>query len=78
MAVACMWFPPRARPHPADPGMSLKQKFTGWSWQPERVDIDGDVHRGHGWEHEKFCIKTSFKSLDDPGIVTSKGPGEII
>ena len=28
---------------------------------------------GHGWEHEQFCIKIPFKSLDDPGIVVSKG-----
>ena len=36
------------------------------------VDIDGDAHRWHGWEREKFCIKTPFKSLDDPGIAVSK------
>ena len=29
VAITCMWFPPRARAHPADPGMLLKQKFTG-------------------------------------------------
>ena len=29
VAITCMWFPPRAYPHPADPGMSLKQKFAG-------------------------------------------------
>ena len=29
VAVTCMWVPPRAGPNPADPGMSLKQKFTG-------------------------------------------------
>ena len=28
---------------------------------------------GHEWEHEQFCIKTPFKSLDDPGIAVSKG-----
>ena len=27
----------------------------------------------HGWEHEKFCIKTPFKSLDEPVIVVFKG-----
>ena len=32
VAITCMWFPPRARAHPADPGMLLKQKFTG-TWE---------------------------------------------
>ena len=27
----------------------------------------------HGWEREKFCIKTPFKPLDESGVVVSKG-----